>query len=219
MIEDATEALGSKYKGTRVGAFGDIGCFSFNGNKLITTGGGGMLVTNNQEWAERAKYLTTQAKDDSIQFIHHEVGYNYRLTNVQAAIGIAQLEQIDRFIQQKRLIANKYREGLDQVPGIKVSCEADWATSNYWLSSILVNEVEYGIDSKLLYKKLNELGIMARPFFKPIHTMPMYRTGESTDLKVANQLWAQGINLPSSVGLTDEEINYIIRSVINLRKR
>lgn len=215
IIEDATESLGSEYKGIKTGALGDIGCFSFNGNKLITTGGGGMLVTDNEEWSRKAKYLTTQAKDDPEQFIHNEIGYNYRLTNIQAAMGVAQLEQIDDFIKKKRWIASKYTEGLQQIPGIRVIREADRAFNNYWLYSILINEKEYGINSKELYKKLNEKGIMARPFFKPIHQMQMYKKYKS-DIKIADLLWEEGINLPASVGIDIKEVDYIIETINKL---
>lgn len=212
IIEDATEALGSRYKGQMVGSIGDIGCFSFNGNKLITTGGGGMLVTDNKKWAEKAKYLTTQAKDDPVQFIHNEIGYNYRLTNIQAAMGVAQLEQIDEFIIKKRSIAAKYTKALIDIPGIRVNPEEDWAYNTFWLYSILVDENEFGMDSRTLYKRLNSIGIMARPFFKPIHHMPMYQQYES-EITVADELWKQGINLPCSVGITDKEIDYVIDNI------
>lgn len=212
VIEDATEALGSKYKDKMVGSLGDIACFSFNGNKLITTGGGGMVVTNNKAYAEYAKYLSTQAKDDSENYIHHEIGYNYRLTNIQAAIGVAQLEQINDFIARKRKIANKYKEGLEGLSGIKLIEEENWAYSNFWLYSILIDEKDFGMNSKELYRKLNEVGIMARPFFKPIHTMPMYKNYEAK-IEVANKLWEKGINLPCSIDIKDEEISCIIYEI------
>jgi len=215
LIEDATESLGSKSNEQMTGTFGDIGCFSFNGNKLITTGGGGMLVTDNNQWAEKARYLTTQAKDDAVQFIHNEVGYNYRLTNIQAAMGVAQLEQIDEFIEKKREINNFYYENLNLLDGITVTRELDNVYSNYWLSTILVDENEFGMDSKSLYKKLRNEGIMVRPFFKPINEMPMYIdnsfSGENT-----KKLWEEGICLPSSVNIKREEMVYIIESIKNI---
>jgi len=217
VIEDATESLGSEYKGKKTGAIGDIGCFSFNGNKLITTGGGGMLVTDNQEWAEKVKYLTTQAKDDPEQFIHHEVGYNYRLTNIQAAMGVAQLEQIDSFIDNKRKIANKYNELLSNVDGITVTPDKDWAFNNFWLYSILIDENKFGMNSKELYKKLNDEGIMSRPFFKPIHTMPMYEKYNSTNTDTADELWWKGINLPCSVNLSLDKVEYIANKIIEFK--
>ena len=216
IIEDATEALGAEYKGRTVGNIGDIGCFSFNGNKLITTGGGGMLVTDNQNWAKRARYLTTQAKDDPKNYIHKEIGYNYRLTNLQAAMGVAQLERVDDFIVRKREIAHKYNKKIDKIPGIKISQELDWAKSNFWLYSTLVNENIFGIKAKKLYKELNKVGIMARPFFKPIHHMPMYKKYDANIVQ-ADELWEQGISLPSSVGITDDEIDKIIYTLKEIR--
>jgi len=216
VIEDATEALGSKYKNKMTGSLGDIGCFSFNGNKLITTGGGGMIVTDNREYAEYAKYLSTQAKDDAENYIHNEVGYNYRLTNIQAAIGVAQLEQIDTFIARKREIAERYTFGLKKIDGVKVNKKKNWAYNNHWLYSILIDEDKFGITSKELYKLLNEVGIMARPFFKPIHTMPMYQDYEA-DIKIANILWEQGINLPCSVGIENKEVEEVITKIRKLK--
>lgn len=212
LIEDATESLGSKYKEDMTGSFGDISCFSFNGNKLITTGGGGMLVTDNDKWAEKARYLTTQAKDDPVQFIHEKIGYNYRLTNIQAAMGVAQLEQINEFIDKKRYINDFYCDNLNDISGITVTREANKAYSNYWLSTILVDEEEFGIDSKTLYKKLREEGIMVRPFFKPIDQMPMYKDS-NFEGKIKHELWKKGICLPSSVGLSDDELDLVVNKI------
>lgn len=217
VIEDATEALGSKYKGEMVGSLGDIGCFSFNGNKLITTGGGGMLVTNNKEYAKYVKYLSTQAKDDPKNYIHKEIGYNYRLTNIQAAMGIAQLEHINDFIKSKRNTASKYNEAFSKIQGIKINPEEDWAFNCSWLYSILVDENKFGMNSKTLLNKLRKKGIGARPFWKPIHTMPMYEDCDS-NIKNANKLWEKGINLPCSVGIPDVDINYVIEKIKDIKE-
>ena len=154
VIEDATEGLGATYKGRPLGSIGDIGCFSFNGNKIITTGGGGMLVTSNEEWARKAKYLTTQAKDDPIEYVHSEIGYNYRLTNLLAAMGCAQLEQLDSFIAAKQRIASRYAEGLRGLPGISLMKEASWASSTWWLYTVLVDNAVFGADSRQLMRSL-----------------------------------------------------------------
>lgn len=215
LIEDATESLGSKYNGKMTGSLGDIACFSFNGNKLITAGGGGMLVTSNKDWAEKARYLTTQAKDDPVQFIHNEIGYNYRLTNIQAAMGVAQLEQIDEFIYRKRQIARYYYEKLSKTPGIIVTKEKKDIYCNYWLTTILVDEFEYGINSKELYKILQEKGIMVRPFFKPIHQLPMYKN-YNTECNVAKKLWEKGICLPCSISISEKELEYVVDSIKKL---
>src|SRR5262249_46801846 len=139
VIEDATESLGAEYRGDMVGNLGDIACFSFNGNKIITTGGGGMIVTNNEESARRARYLTTQAKYDPIEHVHNEIGYNYRLTNLLAAMGCAQMEQLPAYIDAKRRIATAYSNALEAVPGITLMREAHWAHCTFWLYTILVD--------------------------------------------------------------------------------
>jgi perosamine synthetase len=133
VIEDATEGLGARYRQKGLGSVGDVGCFSFNGNKIITTGGGGMLVTNRLEWATRAKYLTTQAKDDSVEYIHKSIGFNYRLTNLLAAMGCAQMERLDKFVEKKREIARRYRESLKKIPGLTLPDEASWAFGTFWM--------------------------------------------------------------------------------------
>jgi perosamine synthetase len=140
VIEDAAESLGAKYRGHMVGRLGDIACFSFNGNKVITTGGGGMIVTDNEEWAHRARYLTTQAKDDPVEYVHQEVGYNYRLTNVQAALGCAQMEQLPGYVAAKRRVAARYTETLTGTPGITPMREAPWAFGTFWMYTVLVDE-------------------------------------------------------------------------------
>lgn len=212
IIEDATESLGARYKGRMVGNLGDIACFSFNGNKIITTGGGGMIVTNNQAWAEKAKYLTTQAKDDPVEYIHGEIGYNYRLTNIQAAMGCAQMEQLDNFITAKRHIAQTYTQGLSQLSGITPMNEASWAFSVFWLYTILVNETEYSIDSRTLLQKLSEQKIQTRPLWQPLHLSPaQLATGFQNKPSVSKQINQSALSLPCSADLTiDKEIEEII---------
>ena len=155
VIEDATESLGAKYKGRKAGQLGDIACFSFNGNKMITTGGGGMIVTDNEAMARRAKYLTTQAKDDPVEFVHGAIGYNYRLTNIQAAMGVAQLEKLDEYIGIKRRIAETYVEALSEIPGITPMREAEWAFSVFWMFTVLIDGTQYGMDSRALLRYLD----------------------------------------------------------------
>ncbi|MCH8053449.1 MAG: DegT/DnrJ/EryC1/StrS family aminotransferase, partial [Planctomycetes bacterium] len=163
IIEDATESLGAEYKGRSVGRLGDIGCFSFNGNKIITTGGGGMLVTDLEEWAKQARYLSTHAKDDPVEYVHGTLGYNYRLTNLQAAMGCAQLEQLDAFVQKKRDIAREYTSALREVPGLTLPGEASWASRSSWLYTVLVDEARYGMNSRELLRSLGEQSIETRP--------------------------------------------------------
>jgi perosamine synthetase len=205
VIEDATESLGAKYKGQMVGTLGDIACFSFNGNKIITTGGGGMIVTDNEDWEEKAKYLTTQAKDDPLEYVHNEIGYNYRLTNIQAAMGVAQLEQLDDYIAAKRRIARRYNEAFGDVSGITPMKEADWAFSIFWMYTILIDEKKYGKESRELLKLLGELGIQTRPLWQPLHLSPAHNDYQRPQCKVAERLSRQALSLPSSVGLTNTE--------------
>lgn len=201
VIEDATESLGAKYKSQMVGQMGDIACFSFNGNKLISTGGGGMVVTNNEEWTQRARHITTQAKDDPVEYIHNEIGYNYRLSNIQAAMGVAQMEQIDDYIATKRRIAATYREGLELIPGLEPMRQAPWAESVFWLFTVMVDEIRFGSNSRVLLKELDEFGIQSRPLWQPIHLSPAYADLNPNDCPVANALYRDGLSLPCSVGL------------------
>jgi perosamine synthetase len=216
VIEDATESLGATYKGRKTGALGDIACFSFNGNKIITTGGGGMIVTDNAEWARRAKYLTTQAKDDPLEYIHNEIGYNYRLTNIQAALGCAQMEQLDEFIRAKRRIAARYDEAFADVAGIKPMRAASWAESIVWMTTVLVDEAVYGEDSRALMRRLIAGGIQARPLWQPLHRSPSQHGAQSVGGCVADEINARGLSLPSSVGLSEAEQEAVINAV---RKR
>ena len=210
VVEDATESLGAKYKDRMVGNLGDIACFSFNGNKIITTGGGGMIVTDNETWARKAKYLTTQAKDDPLEYIHNEIGYNYRLTNIQAAMGCAQLEQLDDYIAAKRRIAAAYTEAFQNVPGVTPMREADWAFSIFWMYTVLVDEAQYGISSRVLLRRLGEAKIQARPLWQPIHLSPAYAGSWIVDGSVAERLNRQALSLPCSVGLTTRDIQRVI---------
>lgn len=217
IIEDATESLGALYHGRKLGGLGAIGCFSFNGNKLITTGGGGMLVTDNEAWARRARYLTTQAKDDPVEFVHGAVGYNYRLTNIQAALGCAQLEQVERYIQTKRRIAEVYESALSAVPGITCMGEAAWATSVYWMYTILVDPELYGMESRALLRRLDEASVQTRPLWQPIHLSPAYVGIPSPSCPVAEQLNSSALSIPCSVGLTPDEQQRVIDLVQTLR--
>lgn len=213
VIEDATEGLGGTYKGRALGSLGDIGCFSFNGNKIITTGGGGMLVTNREEWAKRAKYLTTQAKDDPTEYVHAEIGFNYRLTNMLAAMGCAQLEQLDSFVGAKRRIAAKYAEGLRNIPGISLMSEAPWATSSWWLYTILVDSVGFGRDSRQLLASLNSKRIQTRPLWQPIHLSKAHKDADSRHLPVSENLYKHALSLPCSASLNDVDQGRVIETI------
>lgn len=213
VIEDATESLGALYKGRPVGHLGDVACFSFNGNKLITTGGGGMLVTDNPEWARAARYLTTQAKDDPVEYVHGAIGYNYRLTNVQAAMGCAQLERLDAHLAAKRRIAAGYAQALAEVAGIACPAEAPWAQSAWWLYTVLIDERRFGMDSRALLRCLGQQGIQTRPLWAPLHLNRPYRAFGGAGFPVAEGLARRALSLPSSVGLTAGELRRVVDAV------
>jgi perosamine synthetase len=213
VIEDATEGLGATYRGRPLGSIGDVGCLSFNGNKIITTGGGGMLVTSNEEWAQKAKYLTTQAKDDPIEYIHKEIGYNYRLTNIQAAIGCAQMEQLDAYVAAKQEIADRYSLALRDICGIVPMRQASWAKSTFWMYTVLVKEEKVGINSRHLLQALAAQNIQCRPLWQPIHQSPAHALSRTGDLPVSEQLSKEALSLPCSVGLSKDAQQKVIDQV------
>lgn len=210
VIEDATEALGSEYKGKKAGTIGDIGCFSFNGNKLITTGAGGMFVTNNEEWGKRAKYLSTQTKTilENGAFYHEEIGYNYRMPNILAAMGVAQLEKVEEYLEIKIEHAKLYNELLKDAKGITIPVEKQNTKNCFWLYSILIED-NYFITRDEVMGKLKENGIQSRPFFQPVHLMPPYKNCKRGDMSVTDEIAKKGINLPSSVDLSENDIKKI----------
>lgn len=210
VIEDATEGLGAKYKNKMVGSMSAIACFSFNGNKLITTGGGGMLVTNDDEMARKAKYLTTQAKDDPLEYVHHEVGFNYRLVNILAAMGVAQMEQLEDYITAKKRIAARYMSGLRNIRGIRLMPEAPWASSTYWLYTILVDETVARYSCREIIQKFREVNIQTRPLWTPIHLSKAHQNSSHFGGEVAENLWRQCLSLPCSVGLRVKDQENVI---------
>jgi aminotransferase in exopolysaccharide biosynthesis len=206
IVEDASEALGARWArgqlaGKHVGTVGTLGCFSFNGNKVITTGGGGMITTDDPALARRAKHLTTQARLPGPEYRHDEIGYNYRMTNMAAALGVAQLEQLPEFIERKRAIAARYDAAFASVDGITPPPRQPWATSSSWLYSVLVDPTRYGCDRTALHERLLRHGIQTRPIWSPLHTQPMYRDVPRLGGHVAESLFAQGLSLPCSVAL------------------
>ncbi len=218
VVEDAAEGVGTRYlsmaghglDGRHVGAVGKLGCFSFNGNKIMTTGGGGMLVTDDGALAERAKYLTTQAKDDEARFVHHEVGFNYRLTNVQAAIGSAQLELIGDYLRRKREIFQRYRTELSGVPGIKVAPAPSYADNNHWMPCLQIDGEKYGEDREQLMARLASEKIQARPVWELSHRQRPYSHCERLPTPVAEKLHEVSLNIPCSVGITSEQQGRVI---------
>lgn len=213
VLEDAAESLGSKYRGNFTGTLGDIACLSFNGNKIITCGGGGMVVTQNSRWAEKVHYLTTQAKDDSVEYIHREIGYNYRLTNLQAAVGLAQMERVDRSLKQKRALAQYYQEKLGG-NGFSVFREAPWAESNYWLNAILVEKDSVGMDRRRLMTILRQKGIETRPLWHPLPRLLPFSDCDRLRTEVSDRLYETVLTLPSSVGLTQADQEVVVRTLL-----
>lgn len=211
VIEDAAEAHGAEYKGKRVGSIGDIGCFSFYGNKTITTGEGGMCVTNNEELAEKMNLLKNHGMDPKRRYWYDVIGYNYRMTNLQAAVGVAQLNKIEKFIEIKRKNAELYNSLLREIDGITLPPEMSWAKNVYWMYSILIDEEKFGINRDKLMKELEKEGIETRPFFYPMHTLPPHFRKEK--YPVAEFLSKRGINLPSAVTLKKEEVEYICQKI------
>jgi perosamine synthetase len=213
VIEDASECLGAKYRGQSAGTLGDIACFSFNGNKIITTGGGGVIVTSNGDWATKAKYLTTQAKDDPVEFVHGEVGYNYRLTNIQAAMGCAQIEMLNAYIEKKRRIAAHYELRFRGIPGITSMPQAQWAESIFWLYTILVDEERFGMNARGLMKELEIKGIQTRPLWQPMHRSPVHCHAEASQCETADWLHTKALSLPCSVGLTESDQDHVLACI------
>src|SRR5690606_10344763 len=205
VIEDAAEALGSTYSDSSCGTLGTIGFFSFNGIKIITTGGGGALISDKQDTIKRAKYLSTQAKEDLPYYQHLEIGYNYRMNNMAAAIGLAQLERLDEFVSKRRLSNERYRSLLGGFQGITFQPEAEGSKSNYWLSAILLDGTETGLTNETFRAMLAKTGIETRFLWKPLHLQPVYRGASFYGGQVAEDLFSKGLCLPSSASLTLED--------------
>ena len=213
VIEDAAEAHGAEYKGKKVGSFGHVSCFSFYGNKIITTGEGGMCLTDDRELAERIKILRDHGMNPNRRYWHDVVGFNYRMTNLQAALGLAQLGKIEKFIEKKREIARIYMEELSSLEGITLHPEMSWAKCVYWLYSILIDDVKIKVTRDVLAGKLEENGIETRKFFYPLHEMPIYQKYASFTYSISSKISKQGLNLPSSVKLSEEDVKYIARKI------
>lgn len=214
LIEDAAESLGAEYAtgraaGRQVGTIGDLGCFSFNGNKIMTTGGGGMIVTDDPELARRARHLTTQARLPGLSYVHDDVGFNYRLTNLAAALGVAQLEQLPGFLQAKRAIADRYDRMLQPLPVTRPPNPA-WSRRSAWLYSVLV---EGNRDARDVVERLNGRAIGSRPLWGPLHRQQPYGDAPRLGGDVADRLHRRGISLPCSTSLTPDEQDRVVTAV------
>lgn len=212
LVEDAAEALGARWtagalEGRHVGTAGEFGCFSFNGNKIITTGGGGMITTDDAALAARARHLTTQAKTPDRGYHHDEVGYNYRLTNVAAALGVAQLEQLPAFLARKRQIVQTYSQALRGLP-VSGPPQVDGASPSFWLVSVLLEDG--APDREVVLDRLAAEGVQARALWPPLHQQQPYRDAPRLGGSVADDLYGRGLSLPCSVGLTEEQQSRVV---------
>ena len=212
VIEDAAEVHGAEYKGRKCGGIGHISCFSFFANKIITTGEGGMVLTNDDQLAEKLKSYRNLCFQDKQRFLHEEIGHNYRFTNIQAAMGLAQLERIEETIERKRSMAAKYTRGLTGLP-LHLPVERAWVKNVYWMYGIVIDE-RTGIDAKELATRLRAAGVETRPFFLGIHEQPVFKKmGLFTDvsLPVTERIARQGLYLPSGQAMTDDHIREVVK--------
>jgi pyridoxal phosphate-dependent aminotransferase EpsN len=217
LIEDAAESLGARYRGNHPGTFGEIGAFSFNGNKMITGTTGGMLVARESAWADRARKWSQQARDNDPEginnFVHSELGFNYRMSNVVAGIVRGQLEILEQRVAQRRAVFERYRSGLAGLPGIEPQADAPDSHHSRWLSCFLVNPDQFGMTAADLIRALDRANVEARPVWKPLHTQPLYKKAPVVGGAVAENLHRHGICLPSSSSLPEGDQDYVIARV------
>jgi len=217
VIEDAAEAFGSKYRGKHIGSLGDIGVFSFNGNKIITTSGGGALLSNKRDYIERARFLATQARDKAPYYQHTHIGYNYRMSNILAGIGRGQIEQIDERIKRRRNIFSFYREMLGVREGIELLEEPDDRYfSNHWLTTVLLDPDKTKLTPEIVMRELEQENIESRLLWKPMHLQPVFASAPAYLNGISEALFRNGICLPSGSNLTDEELNRIAGAFENI---
>lgn len=209
LIADAAAALGAKYKNRNIGQFADATVFSFNGNKTVTCGGGGAVVSENEEIIRLAKHLSTTARC-GVEYDHDMVGYNYRMTNLQAAVGCAQLERLDNFVSKKRFIREFYKKNLSNIEGIDFFPEAEWGESACWFSGITLNG---RYDVREVCIALNQRGIEGRSFWKPMHMQKPYCDSEKSNMDVTERIWSHVLTLPSSTGITEEQLEEVVRAL------
>lgn len=223
VVEDATEALGTyctegKHKGKFAGTIGDFGVYSFNGNKIITTGGGGMIVAKDNDLVDKARYLSTQAKDDELNYFHNEIGYNYRMTNLQAALGVAQLEQLENFIETKSNNYNLYKVLIEEIDGLELAVFNKEARPNYWFYSLVIDKVIFGLNRDEILHKLADLRIQTRPIWGLIHEQKPYLNNQSYKIEKAKEYIEKILNIPCSSNLTEEDVRYVVNTLKHLKK-
>lgn len=219
IIEDATEALGTyytegKYKGKFAGTIGNVGVYSFNGNKIITTGGGGMIVSNDEKILKKMKYLSTQAKDDAVNFIHNEIGYNYRMTNVQAAMGVAQLERLEEFIEIKERNYQLYREGLKNVQGVRILEFREGIRTNYWFYSLVLEDEKF--NKQRIIEGLTERKIQSRPIWGLISEQKPYKGNKEYEITCAKEYYKKVVNIPCSTNLKPDDVTRVVNVLISI---
>ncbi|ESU71333.1 pyridoxal phosphate-dependent aminotransferase [Geobacillus thermopakistaniensis] len=223
VVEDAAESLGSTYKGKKSGTFGKFGIYSFNGNKIITTSGGGMLVSDDVEALQKARFLATQARDPAPHYQHSQVGYNYRMSNIVAGIGRAQLEVLDERVKARRAIFDRYVQALGDIEGVQFMPELEGTMSNRWLTTLTIDQQTLGVTPMDIINALAEENIEARPVWKPLHLQPVFNGvtyyPHQEGWSVSDELFANGICLPSGSSMTVEEQNRVIDVVVKTIKR
>jgi pyridoxal phosphate-dependent aminotransferase EpsN len=213
VLEDAAEALGSTYKDRPAGTLGDVGAFSFNANKIITTWGGGMLVAQQRALVEKARFWASQARDPGMGYAHSEMGFNYRMSDILAGIGRSQLDVLDLRVRQRRAVAFRYRDAFADVPGISLMPQARYGLHTNWLSCFLIEERSFGCSRDALIGALDAANVESRPVWKPMHLQPLYSTAERHGGGVAEDLSLRGICLPSSSSLSEDEQFYVVNQV------
>ncbi len=215
VLEDASESLGTFYNDNKKnnrhsGTIGDIGCFSFNGNKIITAGGGGMIITDNEKIADKARYLTTQAKDDPVRYIHNEIGYNFRLTNTQAAIGVAQFENLNNFLKRKSVVYNQYKNEINRIPGLEIADVPNYGNNNHWMIILKINDSVYGKNREETMQHLLKNGVQTRPAWAAINQQKPYRKYQTYNIDKAYKLIDSSLCLPSSTNLSETDQQKVI---------
>jgi dTDP-4-amino-4,6-dideoxygalactose transaminase len=213
LIEDAAESLGSYYKGKHTGTFGDYGIFSFNGNKIITTSGGGMLVSNNEERIAKARFWATQSRDQARHYQHSELGFNYRMSNVVAGIGRGQLRVLNQRVEKKNYIFDFYKRELGELEGVEFMPSNEWNEPNYWLSSMILTGIVRPID---VMEALEAVNIESRPIWKPMHMQPYFEKYDYVGGDVSEKLFENGLCLPSDTKMTDEDLLRVVQIIKGL---
>jgi pyridoxal phosphate-dependent aminotransferase EpsN len=219
MVDDAAEALGATYRGRPAGTAGAAGAFSFNGNKIITTSGGGMLVSADADLVARARHLSTQAREPAPHYEHAEIGFNYRMSNLLAALGRGQLEHLDEKVARRRAIKQRYRDRFDQTPGIGFMPDAPDGEPSNWLTVVTVDEAEYGASPEAIREHLESLDIEARPAWKPMHLQPVFADCAVRGGRVAEEIFRTGLCLPSGSAMTDDDVNRVVDAVLSTSSR